>query len=95
MIRTAIRADFQPPETLDFRRDNRKGLMTIITVHADYQGRAWTHTGDVNIVGLSNSNRPSTWMVEAKNHGATDFEHDTARPRTRGLQVEIVTGRAP
>jgi len=70
------RTDFKPPEVLDFRRDDRRELSTIITVHADYKGHAWIYAGDVNIT--ERSNQRGSWMIEAKNHGATDFEHDTA-----------------
>lgn len=70
------RVNLEPPKVLDFRRDDRHELSTIITVRADYTGHAWIYAGDVDITEYSN--QQGVWMVEAKHYGATDYDHDTA-----------------
>lgn len=73
------RTDFKPPEVLDFRRNDRKKLITSITVHADYKSHAWIYARDVGLTERSwSQGQRGIWTLEAKNHGATDFDHDTA-----------------
>lgn len=72
------RTDFKRPEVLNLRRDDHKELLTIITVHADYRGHAWIHAGDVDITEHGRSDQRGSWMIQAKNYGATDFDHDAA-----------------
>lgn len=69
------RTDFKPPEVLDFRRDDRRELSTIITVHADYKGHTWICAGDVNIT--QRTDQHGLWTIDARGYGFTDFEHDT------------------
>lgn len=71
------RTNFKPPEVLNFCRDDREELSTI-TVHADYKGHAWIFTGDVELTERSLPGPRGIWTLEAKNLGATDFDHDAA-----------------
>lgn len=89
------RTDFKPPKVLDFRRDDRRELLTLITVHADYKGHAWIHTGDVDIVKHSGSGQRGSWTLDAKNYGATDFDHDMAilfRIKLTGVAFSLASG---